>query len=220
MAMGATLAKNFFMALVTGLAGVTGNWQFSIELASVRVLSIILFIQVFTQTKIWIKFPDVIASGVLTYQYDNDHAYVCLAATSAPVKFESPIRHETNVYLTINSPKSFSNPSPMQLAPGPLYILRNLPYFAVPSTIVYACLTLAKEHLTSAATIPTWLTVFIAVFSRPAIFFFNRHYSRFADSRNAAANNAVIAPPVRGTGLSLILKLSRYGKGYPGLILD
>ena len=113
--------------------------------------------------------------------------------------------------------KSCSKPSPMQLAPGPLYLLRNLPYFAVPSTIAYACLTLAKEHLSLA--IPSWLTVFIAVLARPAIFIFNRHYSRFAVIRNAATNNAVVAPHVRGTALSLISKLARAGKGYPGLIL-
>ena len=103
----------------------------------------------------------------------------------------------------------------MQLAPGPLYLIRNLPYFVVPSTIVYTCLTLAKEHLS----IPTWLTVFIAVLARPAIFIFNRHYSRFADRGNAAANNAVVAPHVRGSALSLVSKLARAGKGYPGQIL-
>ena len=108
-------------------------------------------------------------------------------------------------------------PSPMQLAPGPLYLLQNLPFFAVPSTIVYACLTLAKEHLSLA--VPTWLTVFIAVLARPAIFIFNRHYSWFADNRDAAANNAVVAPHVRGTALSLISKLARARNGYPGLIL-
>ena len=105
----------------------------------------------------------------------------------------------------------------MQLAPGPLYLLRNLPYFAVPSTIVYACLTLAKEHLSVA--LPTWLTVIIAIFARPTIFIFKRHYSRFADKRDAAANNAVIPPHVRGTGFSLISKLARARNGYPGLIL-
>ena len=105
----------------------------------------------------------------------------------------------------------------MQLAPGPLYLIRNLPYFAIPSTIVYTCLTLTKEYLDVA--IPTWLTVFIAVLARPAIFIFNRHYSRFADNREAAANNAIVAPHIRGTGLSLVSKLARSVKGYPGLLL-
>ena len=105
----------------------------------------------------------------------------------------------------------------MQLAPGPLYLLRNFPYFAVPSTIIYACLTLAKDHLSLA--VPTWLTVLIAILARPAIFIFNRHYSRFADKREAAVNNAVVPPHVRGTALALISKISRATKGYPGLIL-
>jgi hypothetical protein len=103
----------------------------------------------------------------------------------------------------------------MQLAPGPLYLLQNLPYFAVPSTIVYACLTLAKEHLNLA--IPTWFTVFIAVLARPAIFIFNRYYSRFAVSRDAAANDAVVAPHVRGSAISAISKITEsFKKGYPG----
>ena len=105
----------------------------------------------------------------------------------------------------------------MQLAPGPLYLIRNLPYFAAPLAIVYACLTLTKEHLGVA--IPTWLTVLIAVLARLTIFILSRHYSRFADKRAAAANNAVVAPHIRGTGLSIISKLTRARNGYPGLIL-
>ena len=103
----------------------------------------------------------------------------------------------------------------MQLAPGPLYLLRTIPYFAIPSTIVYACLTLAKEHLRLA--IPTWLTVFIAAFSRPAIFILSQHYSRFADRRYAAANNAVVAPHVRESAFSIISKVNvSFKEGYPG----
>ena len=103
----------------------------------------------------------------------------------------------------------------MQLPPGPSYLLHSFPYFVVPSTIVYACLTLANEHLTLA--IPTWLTVLIAILARPAIFLFNRHYSRFADSRNAAANNAVVPPHVRESPFNVISKISKsFKKGYPG----
>ena len=110
-----------------------------------------------------------------------------------------------------------SSSTEMQLPPGPLYVLRSLPYFAIPSTIVYACLTLAKEHLTLA--IPTWLTVFIAVLARPAIFIFNRHYSRFADRRDAAANNAIVAPHVRESALAVISKISKsFMTGYPGAL--
>ena len=103
----------------------------------------------------------------------------------------------------------------MQLPPGPLYLLRNFPYFAIPSTIVYACLTLAKKHLN--LDIPTWLTVFTVLLARPAIFIFNRYYSGFADSRNAAANNAVVAPRVRESAFSIISKIANNLKeGYPG----
>ena len=107
----------------------------------------------------------------------------------------------------------------MQLAPGPLYLIRNLPYFVIPSTIVYACLTQAKEHHLSVLALPTWLTVLIAVLARPALFIFNRHYSRFADRRKAAANNAVVAPHVRRSAFSLLAQLARAAKGYPGLII-
>ena len=106
----------------------------------------------------------------------------------------------------------------MQLPPGPLYLLRNLPYFAVPSTIVYACLTLAKEYLS--LDIPTWFTIFAAVLARPTIFIVHRYYSRVLDSRNAAANNAILAPLVREGALSMISKMSRQAKiGYPGVVL-
>jgi len=105
----------------------------------------------------------------------------------------------------------------MQLAPGPLYLLRIFPYFAIPSTIVYAGLTLAKEHL--GLTISSWLTVLTALLARPAIFIFNRYHSRFADSNNAAANNAVLAPHVRESAFSIINKLSNHFKrDYPGAL--
>ena len=105
----------------------------------------------------------------------------------------------------------------MQLPPGPSYILRGLPYFAIPSTIVYACLTLAKEHLDLA--VPTWLKVFAVILARPAIFIFNRHYSRFVDRRDAAANNAIVAPYVQQSALSIISKISEsFKRGYPGAL--
>jgi hypothetical protein len=103
----------------------------------------------------------------------------------------------------------------MQLPPGPLYLLRNFPFFVVPSTIVYACLTLAKKHLN--LDIPTWLTVLTVLLARPAIIFFNRYHSRFFDSRHAAANNAVVAPRVRASAFSIISKIAySLKKGYPG----
>ena len=104
----------------------------------------------------------------------------------------------------------------MQFPPGPLYLLRNFPYFAIPSIIVYTCLTLSKKHLN--IDIPTWLTVFTVLLARPAIFIFNRYYSRFADSRHAAANNAVLAPRVRESAFSIISKIvNNVKEGYPGI---
>ena len=103
----------------------------------------------------------------------------------------------------------------MQLPPGPPYLLYSFPHFAVPSTIVYACLTLAKKYLNLA--VPTWLTVSAVILARPAVFFFNQYYSRFADSRDAAANNAVLAPHVRESAFSVISKIREsVAKGYPG----
>ena len=114
-----------------------------------------------------------------------------------------------------------SHPKPessMQLPPGPSYLLRNFPYFAIPTIIAYACLTLANEYLSLA--IPQWLRFLIPIFARPTVFILNRYYSRFADARNAAAHNAVEPPRVRGTALSLIFKMSRSRGGYPGVMFD
>ena len=105
----------------------------------------------------------------------------------------------------------------MQLAPGPSYVLRSFPYFVVPSAIVYATLTLSKERLSLA--IPAWLTVVAAVFARPTIFIFNQYYSRFVDSRNAAANNAVLPPHIRQSPFSIISQINEsFQKGYPGAL--
>lgn len=103
------------------------------------------------------------------------------------------------------------------LPPGPLYILCNFPYFAIPSTIVYACLVLAKKDLN--LDIPTWITIFIVILARPAIFVFTRYYSRFADGRHAAANNAIIAPSVQESAFSMMSKIAKNMKeGYPGTL--
>ena len=103
----------------------------------------------------------------------------------------------------------------MRFPPGPLYLLQNFPSFAIPSIIVYTCLTLSKKHLN--IDIPTWLTVFTVLLARPAFSIFNRYHSRFADSRNAAANNAVLAPRVRESAFSIISKMvNNLKNGYPG----
>ena len=105
----------------------------------------------------------------------------------------------------------------MHFPPGPLYLLCNFPYFAIPSTIVYGCLILAEKHLN--LDIPTWLAVFTVLLARPAIFVFNRYYSRFADSRHAAANNAVVAPRVQESAFSILSKIANNLKeGYPGTL--
>ena len=105
----------------------------------------------------------------------------------------------------------------MHFPPGPLYLLCNFPYFAIPSAIVYACLILAKQHLN--LDIPTWLTASTVLLARFAIFVFNRYYSRFADSRNAAANNAVVAPRVRESVFSIMSKIAiNLKEGYPGTL--
>ena len=103
----------------------------------------------------------------------------------------------------------------MQLPPGPPYLLRSFPYFAVSSTIVYACQTLAKKYLS--LDVPTWLTVSAVILARPGIFFFNQYYSRFADRRDAAANNAVLPPYARESAFSIVSKITEsFTKGYPG----
>ncbi|KAF8164774.1 cytochrome P450 monooxygenase pc-2 [Crassisporium funariophilum] len=106
----------------------------------------------------------------------------------------------------------------MELPPGPAYLLRTFPYFAIPSTVVYLCLRLLAQRVELA--IPTWLMVTVAVLARPAIFFFNRYYSRFADKRAGAANNAILAPHVRKSAFAIIQEMASSNRtGYPGDVM-
>ncbi|KAF8164796.1 cytochrome P450 monooxygenase pc-3 [Crassisporium funariophilum] len=103
----------------------------------------------------------------------------------------------------------------MELPPGPTYLLRKIPHFALPSTIVYLCLKVANDQLDVA--IPTWLMATLAALARPALFFFHRYYSRFADQSAAVAYNATLAPHIRESPFSIIADIvESQTTGHPG----
>ncbi|KAF8155632.1 cytochrome P450 [Crassisporium funariophilum] len=105
------------------------------------------------------------------------------------------------------------------LPPGPAYLLRTLPYFLVPTTLIFLCLKLAVRRLDIAA--PTSLLVVCAVLARTTLFFFlfARFYADFVDKRGAAARGAVLAPHVRQSAFAIMAAFARsMNGGYPGAL--
>ncbi|KAF8164775.1 cytochrome P450 monooxygenase pc-1 [Crassisporium funariophilum] len=116
-------------------------------------------------------------------------------------------------------PATTSPINDMELPPGPVYLLRLVPFFAIPSTIVYLCLKLAREQLDVA--IPTWLMITAVLLARPALFVYKRYYTRFAEAKAAAANNAILAPHVRESAIHIMTAFGASIKdGYPADIVD
>ncbi|KAF8155623.1 hypothetical protein B0H34DRAFT_503895 [Crassisporium funariophilum] len=105
------------------------------------------------------------------------------------------------------------------LPPGPAYLLRTLPYFLIPTTLIFLCLKLAVRRLDIAA--PTSLLVVCAVLARTTLFFFlfARFYADFVDKRGAAARGAVLAPHVRQSAFAIMAAFARsMNGGYPGAL--
>ncbi|KDR74319.1 hypothetical protein GALMADRAFT_227391 [Galerina marginata CBS 339.88] len=102
----------------------------------------------------------------------------------------------------------------MELPPGPVYLLRLFPYFALPSTATYFALRLWQSQATFS--IPSWIIIVISVFARPIIFFFQRYYSGWVDKRAALAHGAVLAPCMEESPLAIISEVVKGFNGYPG----
>ncbi|KDR66458.1 hypothetical protein GALMADRAFT_259236 [Galerina marginata CBS 339.88] len=83
----------------------------------------------------------------------------------------------------------------MTLPPGVGYLLRLIPRFAIPSAIAYFSLKLLQRQ--QEIEISNWIVIPIALLARPALFFFNKFYSRRVNKRKAAANGAVLAPSLQ-----------------------
>ncbi|TFK35054.1 cytochrome P450 monooxygenase pc-3 [Crucibulum laeve] len=110
----------------------------------------------------------------------------------------------------------------MELPPGPVYLARLLPFFLLPTVLIYGSLKVLHDQ--GIVSFPTWAIVLLCVVSRPVLFVVGRFYKRFQDRRAAAAVGAVIAPHVEGNypgGLDLMAAMIKSLKtGYPGDVFD
>ncbi|KAF8164307.1 cytochrome P450 [Pholiota molesta] len=108
----------------------------------------------------------------------------------------------------------------MELPPGPLYLLKLLPYAVLPSATVLAFLRLIE--IETGACIPIWSSALAVLAIHPVLFILKRSYSQYADAKAAAANNAFLPPPVKEqlphfAGLSIMKRMVQELKdGYPG----
>lgn len=102
----------------------------------------------------------------------------------------------------------------MALPPGPLYLLRLIPTFAVPSFVVYIALTLLRFQGFS---IPLLLVVPAVVLAQPVYFLLCIHYKQWSDNRIAASLGAIVPPVVQEWSLSTIKAMAETNKsGHPG----
>ncbi|PPQ79330.1 hypothetical protein CVT25_002560 [Psilocybe cyanescens] len=107
----------------------------------------------------------------------------------------------------------------MELSPGLTYLLGVFPRFAIPSIITYLSLYLLEKREISVG-IPSWAAVILAVFARPIILVFGYYHSIWADKRAAAANNAVLAPPLPKSQQAIISELGWNTRhGHPGQVM-
>lgn len=108
----------------------------------------------------------------------------------------------------------------MELPPGPLYLLKLLPSVVLPSATVLAFLRLVE--IETGASIPIWFSALAVLAIHPVLFILKRSYSRYADAKAAAANNAFLPPHVKEqlpnfAGLSIMKRMVQELKdGYPG----
>ncbi|KAF9526730.1 cytochrome P450 [Crepidotus variabilis] len=77
---------------------------------------------------------------------------------------------------------------------GIIYLTSILPFLVVPPTLTYAILRALNSR--AGVSIPTWFTILAVLLSRPLSSIFQRHYKRYADSRDATASRAYPIPTV------------------------
>ena len=108
----------------------------------------------------------------------------------------------------------------MDVPPGLRYLSSLLPFFTIPSFVIFLVIRFANVYL--GANISTTVTVLAILLARPALSVFQRYNTRYIDRRNAAANNAFILPHVEEkrpnfAGLSIMKRLLEdFKHGYPG----
>ncbi|KDR74361.1 hypothetical protein GALMADRAFT_250232 [Galerina marginata CBS 339.88] len=105
----------------------------------------------------------------------------------------------------------------MQLPPGPVYLLQNLPGVVGPPAITFL---VAKFLPSFEIEPPTWAVILAVILSLPVALFLKFQYKDFIDHRAAAAHGAVMPPRVRDkwpAGLGLLWKaVDNVNNGYPG----
>ncbi|KAH9483162.1 Cytochrome P450 monooxygenase 75 [Psilocybe cubensis] len=105
----------------------------------------------------------------------------------------------------------------MELPPGFFYTLGLVPYFTIPSVLVFYSFRLLQAYQPVAALIPTWAIVIVAIIARPVFFYVGWYYKVWQDRRTAAANGAVLAPHIKESAFEIIPELiSSNSTGYPG----
>ncbi|KAH9483075.1 Cytochrome P450 monooxygenase 75 [Psilocybe cubensis] len=106
------------------------------------------------------------------------------------------------------------------IPPGPLYLLKLLPFFLGPPTVAISILR--ADAVFANRAIPTWLYIAAALLARPLFSVFQRYYTRYSVAKAAAASGAFVIPHVQEerpafAGLSLMKQLVQDLKnGYPG----
>lgn len=113
-----------------------------------------------------------------------------------------------------------SSRSAFVIPPGPLYLLKLLPFFLGPPAVALAVLRADAVFVNRA--VPTWLYITVALLARPFLSIFQRYYTRYTIAKAAAASGAFVIPHVHEerpgfAGLSLMKQFIKDLKnGYPG----
>ena len=94
----------------------------------------------------------------------------------------------------------------MELPPGPRYVLRLIPTFAVPSLAVYLALTVLQ--LQGFCNLSLWFIVPAVLLAKPFLFFWDIHYSKWATRRAAASFGAVVPPVVQEWSIFTIKEIA------------
>ncbi|KAF8905831.1 cytochrome P450 monooxygenase pc-3 [Gymnopilus junonius] len=110
----------------------------------------------------------------------------------------------------------------MASPPGLRYVLRLIPYFAIPSVAVYGSLWLLQEYkLHPALIFPSWFIILCAIFARPALFLVQfKYYTPWVDKRAAAQHGAILAPHISESAFTIIPQMIESTRiGYPSDIV-
>ena len=107
----------------------------------------------------------------------------------------------------------------MPTPPGVAYLLRLIPFFAVPSGAVYVSLRFLQEYKPYPITyIPSWFIVVSSIFARPVLFFVKKFYNDWADKRAAAQLGAALPPNIEEGAFKIIQEMIESTRiGYPGM---